>query len=224
MFSNLKNKIHENPANKKHIRHSASFRWEDKFNEVTHFWGTNKEGDLATWEDLWKCCFQWSKASCLVLFTCFQWIMYLQWFMVRHAQASSSPSTWNPTWIFPRKPTGKTKIAQFKEVIKTVRNQYLSLEGPWWGFSISPSPHPAPCLALCVPALLTDSCSAPSNKPERGASCSNSGPKWHVMNNQKAVTRGAAQHMLRKFRWPICRSMCSVYLLQDNESFIIYLV
>lgn len=53
--------------------------------------------------------------------------------MVRHAQPSSSPSTWNPTWIFHREPTGKTKIAQFKEVIKTVHNQYLSLDGPWRG-------------------------------------------------------------------------------------------
>lgn len=97
--------------------------------------------------------------------------------MVRHAQPSSSPSTWNPTWIFHREPTGKTKIAQFKEVIKTVRNQYLSLDGPWWGFSGLPSPHLAPCLALCPPALLIDSCSAPSNKPETGASCSHSGIK-----------------------------------------------
>lgn len=107
-----------------------------------------KEGDLTTWRDLWKCCFQWSKASCLVLFTCFQWIMYLLWFMVRHAQPSSSPSMWNPTWIFHREPTGKTKIAQFKEVIKTVRNQYLSLEGPWWGFSDhppTPSNPTSPC-------------------------------------------------------------------------------
>lgn len=60
--------------------------------------------------------------------------------MVRHAQPSSSPSMWNPTWIFHREATGKTKIAQFKEVIKTVHNQYLSLDGPWWGFSASPSP------------------------------------------------------------------------------------
>lgn len=56
--------------------------------------------------------------------------------------SSSSPSMWKPTWIFHREPTGKTKIAQFKEVIKTVRNQYLSLEGPWWGFSDSLCPPP----------------------------------------------------------------------------------
>ena len=159
-----------------HIYHSASFRWERKLNKVTNS-NTNKGGDHTTWRDLWKCCFQWSKASCLVLFTCFQWIMYLQWFMVRHAQHSPSPSVWDPTWIFRREPTGKTKIAQFKEVIKTVRNQYLSLGGPWWGFSGSPSPHPAPCLALCPRALLIDSCSPPSNKPETGASCSHSGLK-----------------------------------------------
>lgn len=50
--------------------------------------------------------------------------------MVRHAQLSPSLSTWDPAWIFHRDPTGKTKIAQFKEVIKTVRNQYLSFAGP----------------------------------------------------------------------------------------------
>lgn len=64
--------------------------------------------------------------------------------MVRHAQPSPSPSMWDPTWIFLRDPTGKTKIAQFKEVIKTVRNQYLSLAGPWWGFNVSPPPPPCP--------------------------------------------------------------------------------
>lgn len=97
--------------------------------------------------------------------------------MVRHAQPRSSPSMWNPAWIFHREPTGKTKIAQFKEVIKIVRNQYLSLEGPWWGFSDLPTPHTAPCLALCPCAPLIDSCSLPLNKPETGASCSHSGLK-----------------------------------------------
>lgn len=101
--------------------------------------------------------------------------------MVRHAQPSPSLSMWDPTWIFHREPTGKTKIAQFKEVIKTVHNQYLSLAGPWWGFSVSPSPHPAQCLVLCPPALIIDICSAPSNKPETGASCSDSGLKGHVL-------------------------------------------
>lgn len=124
--------------------------------------------------------FSMIQASCLVLFTWFQWIMYLQWFMVRRAQPRSSPSMWSPAWIFHREPTGKSKIAQFKEVIKTVHNQYLSLDGHWWGSSASPSPHPAPHPTLCPPALLIDSCSAPSNKPEIWASCSHSGLNWHV--------------------------------------------
>lgn len=161
------------------IYHSALFSRGHTLNKLINS-NRNKEGALSTWKDLWKCCFQWSKASCLVLFTCFQWIMYLQWFMVRHAQHSPSPSLRNPTWILDGEPTGKTKIAQFREVIKTVRNQYLSLERPWWGFSSSPSPHTAPCLAPCPHALLIDSCSPPSNKPETRASCFHSGQKWHV--------------------------------------------
>lgn len=92
----------------------------------------------------------------------------------------STPFLWSPAWIFHREPTGKSKIAQFKEVIKTVHNQYLSLDGHWWGSSASPSPHPAPHPTLCPPALLIDSCSAPSNKPEIWASCSHSGLNWHV--------------------------------------------
>lgn len=49
--------------------------------------------------------------------------------MVRRAQPRFSPSTPRPAWIFHRQPTGRSKIAQFKEVIKTVHNQYLSLDG-----------------------------------------------------------------------------------------------
>lgn len=74
--------------------------------------------------------------------------------MVRQAQPRSSPSMWSPAWIFHREPTGKSKIAQFKEVIKTVHNQYLSLDGHWWGSSASPSPT-LPHIQPCVPLLFS---------------------------------------------------------------------
>lgn len=116
------------------------------------------EGDFNTLRDHRTCYLQWSKASCLVLFTRIQWIMYPSWFMVVHVQLFSSSSRWNPSWIFHREPSGNTKIAQFKEVIKTVRNQYLSSEGPERGFRAFFSPCLALCLALCPQTILSDSC------------------------------------------------------------------
>lgn len=172
IFIKPENQMQADITQQMQIHHS------NELNNATRFRGQYKQRGRS--QDLCKCCFQWSRASCLVLFTCFQWIMYLQWFMVRHAQPFPSRSTWDPAWIFHWEPTGKTKIAQFKEVIKTVRNQYLSLAGPRWGFSVSPSPHFAQCLVLCPPARIIDICSAPSNKKETGASCSDSG-LWHVL-------------------------------------------
>lgn len=150
-------------------------------NKVTHFWGQHQWiGRSHCMERPVEMLFSMIQASCLVLFTWFQWIMYLQWFMVRGAQPCSSPSMWIPAWIFHRKPTGKSKIAQFKEVIKTVHNQYLSSDGHRWGSSVSSSPHLAPHPIPCPPAPLIDSCSAPSNKAATRASCSHAGLNWHV--------------------------------------------
>lgn len=99
---------------------------------------------------------------------------------------------------FHREPTGKTKIAQFKEVIKTVHNQYLSLDGPWRGFSASPSPHPASRLALCLPAFSHWQLFGSSVQQEPGTSCSHSRLKWHVSWIIKwSVSR--CKNMLRKF-------------------------
>lgn len=98
--------------------------------------------------------------------------------------------------LFLRKPTEKTKIAQFKEVIKTVPNQYLSLQRPWWGFSTFPSPPYCPCLALRPLAPLIDSCSAPSNKPDTAASCSCSGLKMTCDLNHQMTLKFKLVHTI----------------------------
>lgn len=128
-------------------KYSDSVNVTVKFGQMVVTKLPERKSTSSSWTDLWKCCFQWSGPSCLVLFTCFQWIMYLRWFMARHAHPSSAASHRDPAWIFHREPTGKSKIAQFKEVIKTVHNQYLSLDGHRWGgegFGFSP-PHLKPC-------------------------------------------------------------------------------
>lgn len=215
-WSNLIRKCRRIKLVRMDIYHSALFRWECKLAMVTNSY-TNKEGDLTAWEGLWKRCFQWSKASCLVLFTCFQWIMYLGWFMVRHAQPRPSPSMWNPAWIFHREPTGKTKIAQFKEVIKTVRNQYLSLEGPWWGFSDLPSPHQCPMSSPMSPCsshwqLFT----SVKQTRDRSKLFPLRTEMTCVENNQMTLICSPAQNMLSKFsrsiEWvahPTCSSSCN---------------
>lgn len=78
--------------------------------------------------------------------------------MVRRTQPRSSPSMWSPAWIFHREPTGRSKIAQFKEVIKTVHNQYLSLDGHRRGFWSAPPPPAPPHTTPRPHAFLTDSC------------------------------------------------------------------
>lgn len=39
----LENKMHKIKTERKLIHHSASFRWECKFNEVTHFWSPHRQ-------------------------------------------------------------------------------------------------------------------------------------------------------------------------------------
>lgn len=67
--------------------------------------------------------------------------------MARHARPCSAASHWIPAWIFHSEPTGKSEIAQFKEVIKTVHNQYLSLDGHRWE-GRGPAPRPPTPKAL----------------------------------------------------------------------------
>lgn len=191
---------------REHI-HQRAFFWMKVLNKVTRFWGQPKWiGRSPCMERAVEMLFSMIQASCLVLFTWFQWIMYLQWFMVRCAQPRSSTSTWIPAWIFHRKPTGKSKIAQFKEVIKTVYNQYLSSDGRRWGSSVSSSPRLAPQPTPCPPAPLIDSCSAPSNKAATWASCSHAGLNWHVSRIIKWIV--LCQPVQSKFSWLKHGSVC----------------